>query len=227
MIPASQFHGHVVHKHLIRELLNCSLAYERFFQKQSKYDAAVDHEVEGGVGLCDSSFDNDEIEDVQFKAIMPDTPPDTPVSLAAMGSYPLLPSQTNKTFGIMPSKIASAIGNLSLGGVSEESTLVSSPRTEAFTDSLHATPMTVSSTRQPKVWGCRDGKPISNVLFPDAKPNQTSNEYSIAAYNDMTDQRDNINIMETRFWDPMSDDWNPERFYDSIINKYYCPFVCE
>jgi hypothetical protein len=36
-----------------------------------------------------------------------------------------------------------------------------------------------------------------------------------------------LNIMRDRFWDPLSSDWNPERFYDSVVNKYFCPFPCE
>jgi hypothetical protein len=36
-----------------------------------------------------------------------------------------------------------------------------------------------------------------------------------------------INIMRDHFWDPMSGDWNSEHFYDSIVSKYFCPFICE
>jgi hypothetical protein len=41
------------------------------------------------------------------------------------------------------------------------------------------------------------------------------------------EQEHGINLMRTRFWDPMSTDWNPEKFYDFVISKYHCPFVCE
>lgn len=84
-----------------------------------------------------------------------------------------------------------------------------------------------SSGRQLKVWGDRHGKPASSTLFPNAKATPVTKEFSIAAYDEQMEREHGINIMKTRFWDPRSPDWNPERFYDSVISKYNCPFVCE
>jgi hypothetical protein len=81
--------------------------------------------------------------------------------------------------------------------------------------------------RQLKVWGSRNGKSASNNLFPNAKQTPITKEFSIAAHDEQMEREHGVNIMRTRFWDPLSSDWNPDRFYDSVINKYYCPFVCE
>jgi hypothetical protein len=86
-----------------------------------------------------------------------------------------------------------------------------------------------STSRGLKVWSSRSGKSASTTLFPNAKPTPAPSDFSISAhdYDKAMDQEHGINIMRTRFWDPMSTDWNPEKFYDSVISKYHCPFVCE
>jgi hypothetical protein len=94
---------------------------------------------------------------------------------------------------------------------------------ESDTESVNS----ASTARQSKVWGSRKGKSSSSVLFPNANPTPPPSEFSIAAHDDRMEKEHGINIMRTRFWDPVSPDWNPERFFDSIINKYHCPFVCE
>jgi hypothetical protein len=229
-----QFQKHIVHKLLITQLLEDSNHYDRFLQKQAKFDAAVDHEEEGGVDLGSAMFDDHDIEDVNFKALEPDNPVD-PVATWDAGPYPPLPTRT--------SSLASALGGLSLTGVdSGASTVVNSPTTSPVDSSFTAQSFRGHSTRQdsstqgstdasisrqPKVWGSRDGKSTSSTLFPGAKPTPAPSEFSIAAYDDKMNQEGNLNIMKNRFWDPQSTDWNPERFYDAVLQKYYCPFVCE
>jgi len=242
VISASQFQGHIVHKHLITELLKGGEAYARFQQKTSKFEAAVDCEEEGGVNLEDTMFEDEGIEEVQFKAIKPDTPPDTPLSPAALGPYPPLPSQISSASSSHSSDLASTLGGLSLSGESETSTVVNSPISSPVAAtfpaaSLHRASVdqtsttqgstTASSSRQPKVWGSRVGKTTSDVLFPGAKPTPVPSEFSIEAHDNRMEQEHGLNIMRSRFWDPLSNDFNPERFYDSVMSKYYCPFVCE
>jgi hypothetical protein len=226
-----------VHKLLVTELLHNNVAYARFQQKQAKYDAALDHEEEGGVSLGDDPFDDENIEEVKYKAIEPESPPDMSLSLSTAGPYPALPSQT-KSSNAMHYDLVSGISQMSLAAESETSTVVNSPIASPVT-ATYAVKSTLgssvqvstadSSNRQVKVWGSRDGKTASSKLFPHAKPTPTPtpSEFSIAAYDDRMQKENNFNIMKNRFWDPMSHDWNPDRFYDSIVNKFYCPFVCE
>lgn len=230
MIRASDFQGHIVHKHLITELLKTGPAYDRFKQKTAQYDAAQDDEEEGGINLSDDPIMADEeIEEVQYKALRPDTPSETPTLPPFTGKYPPLPSQMQST-GSAYSDVAASLSGMSLSGESETSTLIGSPVASSFPESSLRNGSTVSSSsRQLKVWGSRNGKSSSSVLFPNAKPTPapSASEFSIAAHDDKMEKSHGINIMRTRFWDPMSNEWNPERFYDPVITQYFCPFVCE
>ncbi|KAI8943101.1 hypothetical protein NX059_001131 [Plenodomus lindquistii] len=233
VISPNQFHGHIVHKHLITEFLKGGEALARFKQKTSKYDAAIDYEEEGGIELEQDPLDVDEaIEEVNFEAIKPETPPETPQSQAFTGPYPPLPSQIGKDW----SQVASSIGTMSISGESEASTIIGSPATATFGtvngESSHAGSSVqgssvTSSSRRPKAWGSRVGKTTSSILFPNAKPTPAPSEFSIAAHDESMQGQVGINIMNTRFWDPLSSDWNPEQFFDSVITKYSCPFICE
>lgn len=191
--------------------------------------------------LGDDIFGDEEIDEIKFEAIKPDTPPHTPLSPAAAGSFPPLPSQM-KSSSSAHSDLASILSGISLSGDSETSPDVNSPvfspaaatfPGDSFRhDSVHPASTTggsatASSSRQPKIWGSRDGKSTKDVLFPGSKPTPASEEFSIAAHDQKMEQEQNRNIMRTRFWDPLSSDFNPDRFWDPILNKYFCPFVCE
>jgi hypothetical protein len=217
-------------------LLQGGATYERFQQKQAKYEAALDCEEEGGVNI----LDDDAFEEVEYEAIKPDTPPDTPLSTANAGPFPPLPSQMRSASSAQ-SDLTSMLGNMSLSREPKISTVVSSPGLSPVTATFRAGTVndtatheisttgstTASSGRQPKVWGSRQGKSASSVLFPGAKPTPVLSEFSITAHDDAMEQAHGLNIMRTRFWDPMSSDFNPDRFYDAILNRYYCPFICE
>ncbi|KAH7385909.1 hypothetical protein BKA66DRAFT_511252 [Pyrenochaeta sp. MPI-SDFR-AT-0127] len=220
VIPASQFQGHIVHKYLITEFLKGGLAWNRFKQKTSKFEAAQDDEEEGGIGLDDPLGGDEEIKEVRFEALRPenaDTSPPTPYT----GMYPPLPSTIASASDL---DVASMMGAVSLGAHSEASTIVSASISGDYTPQDSSV---LSKGRQLKVWGSRNGKSVSNVLFPNAKPTPAPSEFSIAAHDHAMEQEHGINIMRTRFWDPMSSDWNPEIFYDSVLSKYHCPFICE
>lgn len=206
----------------------------------------MDCEEEGGISLNieDTAFEDEDIDEVQYKAIKPDTPPDTPLSPANMGPYPPLPSQMSCASSIV-SDLASTLDGVSLGGESDTSTvstvaepqIVSPTATDYPASSIQSSSArqvyttqgstAASSSRQPKVWGSRSGKTTSDILFPGAKPTPAPKDFSIEAHDHSMEQEHGLNIMRTRFWDPMSSDFNPERFYDSVFGKYYCPFVCE
>ena len=242
VISASQFQGHVVHKHLITELLSNNRALDRFRQKTSKYEAAVDYEEEGGIDLGGDPLDDDEdMDEVVFKAIKPDTPADAPSTSAFIGEYPPLPRQSRFT-NEADHEIASNFGSMSLNGdgESETSTVIGSRVAAGSLRSTHSQAGSLldnisvtressvtSSNRGLKVWGARKGKSTSATLFPNAKPNPAPSEFFVSAHDEAMEHEHGINVMRTRFWDPMSNDWNPDKFYDAIVNKYYCPFVCE
>lgn len=225
-----------MHKLLLTELLKGGKEYERFLAKQAKFEAALDYEEEGGVTLEEEIFDDEELEEVEFKAMKPSTPPDTPISPAAEAFPPLATHRTGSSAGGFD--IATSLGGMSLDNDSKTTTVVGSPTFSPPPSSFRSTGESIRqtsttlgssmpSTRQPKAWGSRDGKAASSVLFLGAKPTPAPAEFDIAAYDNRMDQEHGPNLMKTRFWDPTSNDFNPDRFYDAVVNKYNCPFTCE
>lgn len=186
----------------------------RFQQKISRYDAAIDDdENEGGVELnfVDPEEDADAVREVNFKAIEPEIPQESLNLPQHPGPYPPLPS-TKKVS--VDSELSSNLGKMSIGGASD-AIAPSTPgrKTKA-----------PSATRQAKPW--ESGRTAS-ALFPGAKSTQTPSEFFIKCHDDEMALTYGINIMNTRFWDPYSVDWNPERFLDTVTQKYSCPFTCE
>lgn len=228
VISASQFHGHVIHKHLVTALLKDGSAYTRFQAKQAKYHAAHgDFDKQGGVCLDNPLDKDEEIKDVRFAALQPDTIQASPPPSARGDPYPPLPSQAMSLIDNV-NEITSAINAMSVTDDDDSVTIVGSRPSappSACSDSTDAA--STSTVRQLKVWGKRNGKTASGTLFPEAKPTPVKKEFSVAAHDEQMERDHGINILKTRFWDPQSPDWNPERFYDSIISKYNCPFVCE
>jgi hypothetical protein len=228
-----------VHKLLITELLKGGESYINFQKKQAKYEATLDCEEEGGVNIGEEAFDDEEAKEFKYKAIEPDDTREMPLSPTTAGPYPPLPSKGRSVSTI--SDITSSLDGISLNDDSGASTAINSPLLSPATTAIRANSLsasirqvsstqgssTASGSRQPKVWGSRDGKSASSVLFSGVKPTPAPSEFSIAAYDDRVEQEHGLNIMKTRFWDPMSNDFNPERFYNAYNSKYYCPFICE
>jgi hypothetical protein len=66
----------------------------------------------------------------------------------------------------------------------------------------------------------------SKTLFPNAQPTPPPSEWSLKQQDKAMEKQEGLNILQVRFWDPHSKDWEPERWFDPMINKYQCPFVC-
>lgn len=217
VITPQQFQGHIVHKHLVTQLLKGGAAYDRFMQKIAKFDATQDIEEEGGIdidNMLDDEDDEDEAREIKYEAIQPESAPEEHIPYT--GPYPPLPSKAKTATAA--ADMTSSLDRMSLNGASESATAVGSAD-----EDMSGTTKALISTRQPKPWSGRSGK----ELFPNAKPTPPPSEFSISYHDEQMQQEHGINIMDTRFWDPLSNDWNPERFYDGVVQKYYCPFICE
>lgn len=222
VISPSQFQGHIVHKHLITDLLKSNTALGRFKQKTSRSaDAVFDNETEGGVRLDDPLDDRTEMESIEYEAIRPDTPPEMPFTEASFGPYPPLPSQYAKA------KSGGSETTLSLGNLSLTDKDDTQSEASTIKGSVSQVSTTSSTTHTSKAWNSRKGKSFVTILFPNAKATARRKELSLAAHDQTMEQGHGINIMRTRFWDPMDPDWNPEKFYDAILGKFHCPFICE
>ncbi|KAF2643819.1 hypothetical protein P280DRAFT_466555 [Massarina eburnea CBS 473.64] len=185
VITSDQFMGHIVHKHLVTELLNGGPSYDRFMQKISKFEGTQDFDEEGGgVSVTTDLFESNGTEDaraVPFEAIKPKIEHEDVVD---PGPYPPLPSLT------------AGLASLSMNSTDENTHRGWLPK-------------------------------ASEHLFPDACPSPPPSVFSIDRHDEQMNKDHGINILKTRFWDPLSGDWNPERFFNSIISKYFCPFPCE
>lgn len=179
-------------------------------QKISKFDAAVDTEEEGGINLLDQA--DDEVQNVTYPALKAEVLESSAGLYQNLEPYPPLPAKV-MTSGD-GSELTSRLQKVSLGG--------QSPSAAASTtmDVQSSSP----ATRAVKAWGNGDA---ASTLFPNAPSTHAVSEWSVEGHDRLMEKEQGINIFNTRFWDPQSPDWNPERFYDSVLNKYYCPFVCE
>lgn len=67
----------------------------------------------------------------------------------------------------------------------------------------------------------------SKSLFPDAKPTPPTSDWAaVIAAKEAAEHRSNI--LQYQFWNPTHRDYNPERFYNPILEEYRCPFpVCD
>ena len=209
VIGSGEFQGHVVHKVLIEEILKGGEAQRRFMQKTAQYDAAVDTEEEGGVNLLDQ--DEDLAHNVDFPIIKPDGAECAVEEPQATGHFPPLPTGQSKDSVDADSNLSTTLQGMSIASDTASdttsSTLVGSPQSQPV-----------------KAWGAGS---TSKKLFPDAKATPAPSIWSVEEHDRSLEKQQGINILTTHFWDPASKDWNPDRFYDSVLSKYFCPFVCE
>lgn len=233
VISAEQFHGHIVHKHLVTELLKNNHAMARFQEKTAKFEAALDFEQEGGVSLTEDPLgDDDGLDEVTFTALKPHKTKDTPFF---SGEYPPLPGQEKKKMTPSTYSITSTFDRLSIAGDSNASTVIEHAAVDAF-PALNASSQSNASTEihrfpsitdRPNVWGSCKGKLASSLLFPNAKATPKTREFAITTYDQNQQKSQGLNLMRDRFWDPLSTEFKAKNYYNTFECKFYCPFVCE
>jgi hypothetical protein len=218
-----EFQGCVVHKYLIAELLKGGPNYDRFMQKISKFDAAIDADEDGGINLIDQG-DEDDARNVDFPPIQPDMSETVSISSWNMGPYPPLPSQARSHAGSSINAEFDLADRLRGVSVSAESDSAATSSTIVGT-SPYFGGASRPAEKTEKPWG--SSRSAASSLFPNSKPTPVPSEWSVECYEKKMEEVQGINILTTRFWDPMSKDWKPERFYNPVTMKYQCPFVCE
>jgi hypothetical protein len=68
---------------------------------------------------------------------------------------------------------------------------------------------------------------VSKRLFKDAKPTPMTPDWE-ARLRKKEEKDHKSNILHHQFWNPAHEDYDSERFYDPMIEKYKCPFPgCE
>ncbi|KAF2005566.1 hypothetical protein P154DRAFT_518334 [Amniculicola lignicola CBS 123094] len=216
-ISAAQFQGHIVHKHLIKLYLEDDVARRRFQEKIGKFEAAQDQDEDGGVEILLTHLDTDVDQSVDAPAIAPEVEEMSPeATKAALHSqpYPPLPSTMSQD---ATATLASGMSRMSVTGDSQSA---------AGGSTLDAASAT-SSRRIAKAWNSNNS--TASKLFPNAKPTPAPMPVatSVGALDTYEEKKFGHNLMRTRFWDPTSQDWNPEHFRNSVTDQYSCPFDCE
>ncbi|KAL1592825.1 hypothetical protein SLS60_011241 [Paraconiothyrium brasiliense] len=106
--------------HLVVKLLGSGDAHERFMQKTAQYDASLDHEDGGGVGIENHlEEEHDEAKAISHPAIQPEYDQD---AVSQNGDWPTLTQGRNASGA---STLAPSMDQMSLAG-SESDTIVGS-----------------------------------------------------------------------------------------------------
>lgn len=200
VIPPAQFTGHILHKHIIFELLRGGETLDRFLDKVSRFNAFSDDDDDddndGGVRLDGDARemlafdDGDQARQISYKAMKPE----------------LIGEDEDET-----ARCSIALETLSLSGASESTV---NPRG----GKSYQTSVTDTTD---KIWMGRS----SNKLFPNAQPTPPPADFAVQER--QLERTHGVNIMKTRFWDPTSKDWRAERFYNPLSKNFSCPFPCE
>jgi hypothetical protein len=127
--------------------------------------------------------------------IIPEKPKVAATMPAHLQNWPVLAPQERTAGGAMPVH------------------LVNAHLTNAFGS------MTVG-TEKPVPWGANNA---SKALFPAAKTTPATNEWQVRQQA-LDKEGKKSNILTFQFWNPASPDYEPDRFYDPIIEKHRCPF---
>jgi hypothetical protein len=162
-----------------------------------------------------------------------------------METWPRLP-------GLPQSQLADAMHSMSLNSpapsitgtemsASEYASTITSRRggVKVYTDSQPGSPMPPSSVQDfndaaseatttaadvreyRTAW---DTGNTSQVLFKDAKPTPMPGDWQGILKHREEEQANDKNILNSRFWDPTSKEFDSSLFYDHVIFKYSCPF---
>ena len=89
---------------------------------------------------------------------------------------------------------------------------------KSSTGTTEANSDTVSTDKKQSSWTANS----STALFPKAKPTPVTDDWE-ATLEARQEQTQPQNMFRVRFWDPLSDDYNPDRFYDEEMEVYKCP----
>ena len=76
-----------------------------------------------------------------------------------------------------------------------------------------------NSSNPPSSWKAN----ASTSLFPKAKVTPLTQDWEATLERDHARAAQPRNMFRVRFWDPLSDDYDPEQFFDAATERYKCP----
>lgn len=225
-IPRDRFAGYLQHKAIVNRLLaNPELINE--LNNNNYIDAAKDEDQTGGVklGMLD--------EAVTASGLASTIEPDRPSVMGKMPvkqqAWPSLSAANPRSK--QPDLLADEFESMSISKPAKPIRVTANPLPlcEDSTAFMAAAASTSSSTAPTEgaagaVWSTGS---TSKSLFPDAKRTPPTADWAaVIAAKEQQEHRSNI--LQYQFWNPTHRDYNPERFYNPILEEYRCPFpVCD
>ncbi|EKG20504.1 Zinc finger C2H2-type protein [Macrophomina phaseolina MS6] len=238
-ISAQQFRSNVQHKHIVSKILESPEALSAKI-----FDFNVnDTDSTGGVAVGSTTelnlLDDDggqgttnllesQIGGSVMQPLQPDVKP-RPANAPRLGErWPSLPISHRNTSA---TDISSSMAKVSLSDPNG-----GAPVPSSGVPSVQSPPSSITSTKPPKSHSTPNSRAwdgsssASEVLFKGAQKTPVTTEWEAAlqAKNDEDERANSTNIFMQRYWDPTNKDYDPERFYNPVIEMYVCPLPqCE
>jgi hypothetical protein len=226
-ISRDKFTGYLQHKTIVSRLLaNPELIGE--LESSNFLHIANDPDVGGGVQLPRDMLDDDLNDETLEPSLRPHQPAMRNSILVTPQSFPELQAANSRS------------GDVDLL-TSMEDVSISTPTVEGLKPKsmkLMANPLPICEDSDAFMQAIRSGNAdratsawtscsASKQLFPDAKPPSVTADWQVVI-DAKNEQNHKSNLLEYQFWNPAHRDYNPERFFNPILEEYRCPFpVCE
>ncbi len=226
VISRDKFAGYLQHKAIVARLLaNPELIGE--LESSNFLDISNDPDVEGGVKLPRNVLDDDLSNEVLGPSpLLPQQPTVANSMLVTQQNFPELRAANPRSGDI---DLLTGIENISVttakGLKSKPLKLVANPLPicedpAAFMQEIRSGNADTSMS----AWASSSS---SKQLFPDAKPTPVTADWQ-AVVDAKKEYDHKSNLLAYQFWNPAHRDYNPERFFNPVLEEYRCPFpVCE
>ena len=226
VISRDKFAGYLQHKAIVARLLtNPELIGE--LESSNFLDISNDPDVGGGVKLPRNVLDDDLSNEVLGSSpLLPQQPTAPNSMLVTQQKFPELRA-ANPRSG--PIDLLTGVENISIstpkGLKSKPLKLVANPL--PICEDHAAFMQEVRSGNADTAMSAWTSSSSSKQLFPDAKPTPVTADWQTVI--DAKKEHDHkSNLLAYQFWNPAHRDYNPERFFNPVLEEYRCPFpVCE
>jgi hypothetical protein len=226
-ITATRFHGYLQHKGIILKLLEDptmmeQMALKDYFQYQ---DAAKDEDKEGGVVLDMLDDDTSTVAGLLMEPMVPEKVEPKGLLLKQQG-WPTLAAAVSSS---VPSLDLAA--NMEALSIKHGGSQWSRPKRQQELK-VEANPWPLPDEYKkggalpvaPPAWSAGS---TSKDLFPGATQTPISPDWD-ALLRAKEEKDHKSNLFHHQFWNPAHEDYDAERFYDPMIEKYKCPLPgCE
>ena len=245
-ISAQQFAGHLQHKNIVNKLLKDPELLKNITSNAGFLDAARDDDIGGGVSLGGGLLEQDANEQdgvlLNIAPLEPEKHPDATNPPRLGESWLALKKRHENEVEQDIDVLSSRIGGISLGssilagtidwskfrGSTNGSMPPSACSKLGFTGSITSEESdTTQKASTTTAWGHPGASTsASEVLFPGVKPTPVSFEWAqeLRKRDQAYELEHGVNLFRSRFWDPTSRDYKPQRFFNPIIEMYMCSF---